>query len=378
MKITSGTIHYDSDSAVNRIDVEGVISEGRTFRILKARSGTKFVILKAAVHPDSMSTGILRREYELCRTLSHPCIVNTLGFEEHSPAGPAIVMEYIDGISLDDFVSGCPTIAQRKSALHDILDGIDYLHHRGILHNDLKPDNIIVTHNGVARIIDFGLSSSDDSIYKGYIGGSDGYSAPEILNGGTPAGAASDIYSTGLLIRLLFNDDRFASITEKCTDMLPERRYQSIPELRNALSARSCRPRLFAACAIAVIAITAVILPYTRKIAIEEKTSGLEESYEEMLSPLFNDAITRMKAQEFREDAIEVENEYFEHYLQLLDSLQKLYPATASGENSPEIVAFCAVGQRQQEYADSIQRSLHSKRKLPAKKQGAQNNLPQK
>ena len=167
MKIHSGSVDVSGVSGQDGIVILGAISEGRMFRTLKARHGTRYVALKAAVEDNAMSVSLLRREYELCRDLSHPCVVSILGFEEDTPAGPAIEMEYISGRTLDEFVATAPSAAQRRAVLNDILDGMDYLHHRGILHNDLKPDNIVVNANGAARIIDFGLSVSEDSVYAG-------------------------------------------------------------------------------------------------------------------------------------------------------------------------------------------------------------------
>ena len=70
-----------------------------------------------------------------------------------------------------------PSPAGRKAVLQVIRDGVEYLHRRDIMHNDLKPANTLVTRTGTARIIDFGLSASTDSIYRGCLGGTDGYSA---------------------------------------------------------------------------------------------------------------------------------------------------------------------------------------------------------
>ena len=97
--------------------------------------------------------------------------------EEQTPIGAAILMEYIEGEPIDAFLAANPSPARRKALLQDILDGVEYLHRRDIIHNDLKPANILVTRTGTARIIDFGLSASTDSIYRGCLGGTDGYSA---------------------------------------------------------------------------------------------------------------------------------------------------------------------------------------------------------
>ncbi|MBQ2025821.1 MAG: protein kinase, partial [Paludibacteraceae bacterium] len=205
MKMYSGAVNIEPQNPTNHYSIIETISEGRVFSLFKARYGTKYVILKTTHIHDAMHSEILRREYEMGKTLSHACIVSTLAFEENTPIGPAIVLEYIDGVTLGEYdsrslsLSKCPrntsTSATKEHLLHNILNGVDYLHHRGILHNDLKPDNILINKLGNARIIDFGLSSSYDSIYTGVIGGSEGFTAPEILQGEGYAGASSDIYS---------------------------------------------------------------------------------------------------------------------------------------------------------------------------------------
>lgn len=364
MKINSGPVLYSSESIHNGFKIIGVISEGRTFRVFKAQAGTKFVILKAPLLADTMSVEILRREYELSSELSHPCIVNTIGFEEETPVGPAIIMEFIDGLTLDEFVAGRPSVSRCKSVLKDILDGVDYLHHKGILHNDLKPDNIIINSGGAAHIIDFGLSISDDSVYRGCIGGSDGYTAPEILDGRGPAGAASDIYSLGLLIKLLFGGKKYESLAAKCSRAIPAERYQSVPELRRAVSRRNSLPWYAAASFFALSLAALSLMPGAQKKMADSRILGLEEEYEAELAPRFDEAVRRMQEQECQNDALVLEQEYFNYYLRLLDSLQRLYPASDTGESSPETIAFCTVGRKQQDFADSVIRSL------PFKKEG--------
>ena len=254
MRIHSGAVNIEPQNPTNHYSILETISEGRFFSLFKARYGTKYVILKTTHIHDAMHSEILRREYEMGKTLSHACIVSTLAFEENTPVGPAIVLEYIEGVTLGEYysrslsLSKCPkntstSITKRKHLLHDILDGVDYLHHRGILHNDIKPDNILINKLGHARIIDFGLSSSYDSIYTGVIGGSEGFTAPEILHPSVtepveslckPSAesnffelcrgaakdikvperykASSDIYSLGLIIQLLFGNKLIASV----------------------------------------------------------------------------------------------------------------------------------------------------------------------
>lgn len=296
MKIHSGSVDVSGVSGQDGIVILGTISEGRMFRTLKARHGTRYVALKAAVEDNAMSVSLLRREYELCRDLSHPCVVSILGFEEDTPAGPAIEMEYISGRTLDEFVATAPSAAQRRAVLNDILDGMDYLHHRGILHNDLKPDNIVVNANGAARIIDFGLSVSEDSVYDGAVGGTCGYSAPEVLQGDGSAGAASDIYSLGLIINLLFGGRCYRRVARRCSRPEPAERFQSIPDLRKALAATDRRPFIWTGTGALLLVLSAVVyaLDVKNKNAGEQIETFSKQVLEET-GQMYRDAVDEMK-----------------------------------------------------------------------------------
>ena len=283
--------------------IESTISEGKIFVLHKARRGTKYVILKTTRIKDAMFTEILHREYEIGLTLSHACIVSTIAFKKDTPVGTAIVMEYIDGVTLTHYLSqSTPSNKQRKHILNNILDGIDYLHHKGVLHNDIKPDNIIINKLGYARIIDFGLSSSYDSIYSGVIGGSEGYSAPEILNGNGHAGAPSDIYSLGLIIREL-SPKKYKKISAKCTQIDPSLRYQSIGKLKKAIILTDSKPYLITSIiAIAIIAFFA-LLPTAKEIQTVSQEADYKAEISYSLDSAYQNTLKRIQMFPFHETA---------------------------------------------------------------------------
>ena len=283
--------------------IESTISEGKIFVLHKARRGTKYVILKTTRIKDAMFTEILHREYEIGLTLSHACIVSTIAFKKDTPVGTAIVMEYIDGVTLTHYLSqSTPSNKQRKHILNNILDGIDYLHHKGVLHNDIKPDNIIINRLGYARIIDFGLSSSYDSIYSGVIGGSEGYSAPEILNGSGHAGAPSDIYSLGLIIREL-SPKKYKKISAKCTQIDPSLRYQSIGKLKKAIILADSKPYLITSIiAIAIIAFFA-LLPTAKEIQTVSQEADYKAEITYSLDSAYQNTLKRIQMFPFHETA---------------------------------------------------------------------------
>ena len=310
------------DCAISQDSIEllGIISEGRMFRIHKASRGTKHIILKSAAHEDAMTTEFLRREYELGSTLSHSCIVTTLDFVEDTPAGPALVREYIEGVPLEEYIATHPTDSATDRIIDDILDGTDYLHHRGVLHNDIKPSNIIVNSHGAARIIDFGLSISDDSVYKGCMGGSQGYSAPEIMAGKGPEGATSDIYSIGLLMRLL-SGRKYRSIIDRCCRQNPSERYQSIPSLKRAIAFRRHLPVAAAAVIFAVFVLT-MILPSKVETAVTKSSHNvLKDRLRTEMSTFYIPARDSMFCQQTFAAASVFKGEYLLCYVHFRDSL---------------------------------------------------------
>ena len=344
MRIHSGAVNIEPQNPTNHYSILETISEGRVFSLFKARYGTKYVILKTTHIHDAMHSEILRREYEMGKTLSHACIVSTLAFEENTPVGPAIVLEYIEGVTLSEYysrslsLSKCPrntstSVTKRKHLLHDILDGVDYLHHRGILHNDLKPDNILINKLGHARIIDFGLSSSYDSIYTGVIGGSEGFTAPEILQGEGYAGASSDIYSLGLIIQLLFGNT-YQKIVKKCTMIEPEARYQSIGELKRALFVKRALP--WAVCAGILVLIIAffAFLPTALRIEQTRKETDYKAEATAFLDSAYQTAIQRIEKLPYHESAKGARDFYLKYYndiyLQLPNEKRPAYDAVLS------------------------------------------------
>ena len=317
--------YKDMDEGVgtphDKIIVLDTISRGRTFSVLKARRSTKFVTLKVANTPDAMYSEMLRREYELASTLSHGCIATTLGFEEDTEMGAAIVMEYIEGVTLDKFIASNPSRSTRERILRDILDGVEYLHHRGLLHNDLKPQNIIVNRYGAARIIDFGLSASDDSLWSGCVGGSDKFSAPEILKGRGVAGAASDIYSVGRLIDTLFEGGRYGRIVSRCVEEQPEKRYDSIAELRHAIARRRRRPFTVTGALFAVGVTLALTLPSIDKIDKKPRQVEMHSKIASVVNRNYTTASKIVEEQRYSEFAAIARGVYTVNFCKYRDAL---------------------------------------------------------
>lgn len=392
MKSYSYTENFEVIPNEGGIEVLGVVEEGRMFRICKARKGTKYVILKTPVSSDAMSVEMLRREYELACDLNHPCIARTLGFEEDTPVGPAILMEYVDGENLGDFIASNPSQTRRKAVLQDILDGMDYLHHRGIIHNDLKPDNILVSRTGAARIIDFGLSASIDSIYRGCVGGTGGYTAPEILRGKGSVGPASDIYSIGVLMNLLFGGKSYRRIVRRCTALEPAERPRDIRTLRRMIRRSDRMP--YAGAALAAILLAAGLLG----VLLSRQKSGLEQridrqvvsyseeradslertrnsqaellrlDYEQLFGPACRQTLDQIRRQQYREVAQVLTVPYYRFALPRFDSICRANPASADGTVPDQLVILGEVFNACRQRIDSLLNRLPSVETLPTER----------
>ena len=235
-----------------------LMHEGSMFRVYKARMNSKYVTLKTPRQPDSMLRDMLLREYELSHTLSHPSIVTTLTFSDTTPCGTAIIREYIEGVTLDEYLAEPSSKQELRTIERELLDAVDYLHRRGISHNDLKPENIIIGRECSVHIIDFGLSLSDDSAYRGCVGGTPKFTAPEVLAHGAVAGNASDIYSVGALLKYIHGGKHHVRTIKRAMSLDPECRFHSIAQMRQAMRRESIMHILLIALPLVVAAIVLV------------------------------------------------------------------------------------------------------------------------
>jgi len=150
-----------------------------------------------------------RKELKIMRTLRHPNIVEFLGACVE-PNRMCIVTEYLANGSLEDVLE---RNAKRKKRISikrivalakDIARGLNWLHHKGIIHRDLKTANILVDSSGKGKLADFGLShiksSSGDPICGTYgVVGTPCYMAPEVLQK-NPYGVKADIFSFAIVL----------------------------------------------------------------------------------------------------------------------------------------------------------------------------------
>jgi tetratricopeptide (TPR) repeat protein len=215
------------------------------------------------------------REARIASQLNHRNIINIIDYNISSKGGHCyITMEYVDGPSLREIIE--KKFADSKDlVVKDIstcveyciqlCDALDATHSQGIIHRDIKPDNIMVNSQGIVKITDFGIVHVDEATFTptGALIGTPRYMSPEQVLG-TSIDARSDIYSVGIILyevmigsppfisgdiafqqvniiptrpKLILADvpEDLDNIIMKCLEKDPERRYQSAQELKASL-----------------------------------------------------------------------------------------------------------------------------------------------
>ncbi len=145
--------------------------------------------------------------------LSHPGIVQVFDVgEEEISQTPYIVMEYVQGISLNKMLAGgvkLPTELALRLA-QEVAEALAYAHGQGVVHRDIKPSNIMVSDEGHAKITDLGVSKIDlgNGTLGGQLVGTPAYMAPEQLNNSNEVDGRSDLFSVGVLLYCMLSGHR--------------------------------------------------------------------------------------------------------------------------------------------------------------------------
>lgn len=139
-------------------------------RLLRAKRYGRWHVLKTLKGDNAQLTPyrqMLRKELEVLMQMQHPGVVQAMGMETVEGIGPCIVMEYIDGVTLEQLLVGAGPVPalplrDRREIARQLCDALAYVHSLGIVHRDLKPENIMVTRNGHrVKLIDFGMADTD-------------------------------------------------------------------------------------------------------------------------------------------------------------------------------------------------------------------------
>jgi serine/threonine-protein kinase len=186
----------------------------------------------------------LKQEMKAGGKLDHENVVRT----EYADDGPEpfLVMEWIDGINLQELVrdrqaKGLPLLAVADACelARQAACGLAYVHGRGLVHRDVKPSNLMLSTSGVVKVLDFGLALLPGAAAPQDGAGADGgicctpdYAAPEHLNGSMQVDARADLYSLGCTLYFLLTGALPFEIVNGVHAKLKAHRDQPLPPIR--------------------------------------------------------------------------------------------------------------------------------------------------
>ena len=187
-----------------RYEILGKIGTGGMADVYKAKDHklNRFVavkVLKPEFREDTTFIRKFRSEAQAAAVLTHPNIVNVFDVGDDNGVY-YIVMELIEGITLKEYISkkGRLSVKEATSIAIQVSMGLDAAHSHGIVHRDVKPQNIIISMDGKVKVTDFGIArAASSNTISSNVMGSDHYSSPEQVRGGY-SDEKSDIYSLGI------------------------------------------------------------------------------------------------------------------------------------------------------------------------------------
>jgi serine/threonine protein kinase len=233
-----------SNMQKDRYEILGPLGFGATSRVDKARDKIigRTVAIKTLVHSFGAAPQqkLFMREAQIVGQLSHPAIVSLfdVGIEETGIA--YLVMEYVNGRTLQQVLSESPIPWPRAcSWAADLATALGRAHTAGIIHGDVKPANVMVTEEGEVKLSDFGIARFATQVSNsGRIMGTPAYLSPEQILG-EPHSTRSDLFSLGIVLyQMLTGVPPFdgSSVAAVCAQILsthpvpPSKRNPSLPQ----------------------------------------------------------------------------------------------------------------------------------------------------
>lgn len=185
--------------------------------------------------------------YEKLRAMEHGGFARVYGLYDIGDRG-IVIEEYVSGCTLEDFIERKKTLSKDEvdNYMGQLLHVVEQIHRKGIIHRDINPNNILLSTDGVLKLIDFGIARQEkvNQTRDTTILGTVGYASPEQF-GFRQTDERTDIYALGVVLNVMltgkmpaeqiFTGEPYCEIIRKCIQMEPDMRYQNVGELASVL-----------------------------------------------------------------------------------------------------------------------------------------------
>ena len=267
-------------------------------RIYTANFNGKKVIVKALKEEfanDASCKASLKQEYEITSMLENKYIRKALDFVKIEGLGDCIIYDYIEGKSLAEHVRvGTLSEKQVKSILAEVCDGLYYMHRNGVVHCNLSPENIMVTANDFrARLIDIGIPETKQDADRELLIKEMEFVAPEIIKG-EDVDARADVYSLGKIMEFIGERNiskQFGAVATHCTQFSKEQRFDSISDVRSAISKGHSFVRII------ILVVVAAILAVLAFIYVPKIKANVEKERAQRLAVEFSRQVEQMQGE---------------------------------------------------------------------------------
>ncbi|HEV3440596.1 MAG TPA: serine/threonine-protein kinase [Gemmata sp.] len=221
---------------------------GTVYRALDRQTG-ELVAIKVLRYKPSENQILhqrIVREFRAASELEHPNIVRALAFETDGDID-YLVFELVEGGSLGDKLEECRKFSEAEAIriITQVGQALEYAHSRGVIHRDVKPDNVLVLPDGRVKLTDFGLAKTidadDDNLTRPASGlGTPQFMAPEQFASAKTAGVRSDVYSLGVTLYNLITG-RLPFDGKNALAVMTQKEYERYPSAKSLVPGLSER-----------------------------------------------------------------------------------------------------------------------------------------
>jgi serine/threonine protein kinase len=195
----------EESAVLGDYDLLDLLGEGRTGVVFKARNrDSKKIVAVKVLHPQHIGSPLLLNrfveEFQAAQSLSHPNVVRVLDFQR-TEGRAFFVLEYVEGRSLAERLEwgGRFQLSEAFEVIRKIGGALDWLHNQGIIHQDVKPANVLFTTDGVAKLTELRLvlepCTEQTPALPGAVLGTPSFMAPEQFHYGEEVDKRCDVYS---------------------------------------------------------------------------------------------------------------------------------------------------------------------------------------